>query len=233
MPSNDALLGPPHGTSRRGIFASNLVWALAMIGVRFSLYPMRDDFVPLILGAVKDLDRFGVQVEVDDVSTCLLGEEPNLFEGLRVAFGRVACSGAHVVLSATFSAGCPGESEGDVCVPRAYAGPSGGEEGWSEEAYQLPDVVSAQFALYPLGVSGYMDAIYTEIESARQAGVVKVVGRHFCTHLYGRGGAVFDVVRKAFAETRSRAVHSVMTVTISANSPSLVDGAHVEDGGSH
>jgi hypothetical protein len=60
-----------------------------------------------------------------------------------------------------------------------------------------------------------------------------VVGRHFCTHLYGRGGAVFDVLRKAFAETRSRAVHSVMTVTISANSPSLVDEAHVEDGGSH
>ncbi len=60
MPSNDAHLGPPHGTSRRGIFASNLAWALAMIGVRFSLYPMRDDFVPLILEAVKDLDRLGV-----------------------------------------------------------------------------------------------------------------------------------------------------------------------------
>src|SRR5438552_1530114 len=152
-----------------------------MIGVRFSLYPMRDDFVPLILSAVEGLDRLGVEVEIDDVSTCLLGEEPNLFEALRVAFGRAACTGAHVVLSASFSAGCPGEPEGDVCVPRAYDGPSGGEEGWSEEAYRMPELVSAQFALYPLGVSGYMDAIYAEIDSARRAGVGKVVGRHLCT----------------------------------------------------
>jgi len=192
-----------------------------MIGIRFSLYPMRDDFVPLILAAVKDLDRLGVEVEVDDVSTCLLGEEPHLFEALRVAFGRLARSGAHVVLSATFSAGCPGEPDGDVCVPRAYNGPSGGEEGWSEEAYRLPDRVSAQFALYPLGLSGYMDAIYSEIERAKQAGVVNVVGRHFCTHLYGPGGAVFDVLRLAFTETRAHATHSVMTVTLAANSPSL------------
>src|SRR5579859_7946520 len=119
-----------------------------MIGLRFSLYPMRDDFVPVILSAVKDLDEFGVAVEVDDISTCLLGEEPNLFEAVRVAFGRAASTGVHVVLSATFSAGCPGEPEGDVCVPRAYEGPSGGEEGWSEQAYRLPDHVAAQFALY-------------------------------------------------------------------------------------
>jgi hypothetical protein len=162
-----------------------------------------------------------VEAKVDDVSTCLLGEEPNLFEALRVAFGRAACSGAHVVLNATFSAGCPGEPEGDVCVPRAYEGPSGGEEGWSKEAYRLPDSVSAQFALYPLGVGGYMDTIYSEIERARQAGVVKVVSRHFCTHLYGPGGAVFDVLRRSFAETRGQATHTVMTVTLSANSPSL------------
>jgi hypothetical protein len=125
------------------------------------------------------------------------------------------------VLNATFSAGCPGEPEGDVCVPRAYSGPSGGEEGWSEEAYRLPSAVSAQFALYPLGSGAYMDTIYGEIERARQAGVVKVVGRHFCTQLYGPGGDVFDVLRRSFAETRTQATHSVMTVTLSANSPSL------------
>ena len=191
-----------------------------MIGVRFSLYPMTDRFVPVILGAVDGLDRLGVEVEVDDVSTCLLGEEPSLFEALRVAFGRAAASGEHVVLNATFSAGCPGEPEGDVCVPRAYAGPSGGEEGWSTEAYTLPGLVAAQFALYPLGADAYMDTIYTEIERARQAGV-KVVGRHFCTHLYGEGGEVFDVLRRSFAEARQHATHTVMTVALAANSPSL------------
>ena len=192
-------------------------------GAQISLYPMADDFVGVILGALGALDpwRDRLRIETDDVSTCLLGEEPNLFEALRVAFGRAACTGAHVVLSATFSAGCPGEPEGDVCVPRAYDGPSGGEEDWSAEAYRLPELVSAQFALYPLGERGYMDTIYGEIERARQVGIVKVVGRHFCTQLYGPGGAVFDVLRNSFAETRGQATHSVMTVTLSANSPSL------------
>jgi len=191
-----------------------------MMGVRFSLFPMRDDFAPVILGAVDNLDQLGVEAEVDDVSTCLVGEEPNLWEAVRVAFSRAAASGAHVVLSATFSAGCPGEPEGDICVPRAYAGPAGGDAGWSPEAHELPERISAQFALYPLGATGYMDTIYAEIERAKAAGV-KVVSRHFCTHLYGSGEQVFDVLRSAFTETRTVATHVVMTATVSANSPSL------------
>jgi len=191
-----------------------------MMGIRFSLYPMRDDFASLILGAVDNLDQLGVEAEVDDVSTCLVGEEPHLWEAVRVAFGRAAASGAHVVLSATFSAGCPGEPEGDICVPRAYAGPTGGDAGWSPEAHDLPDRISAQFALYPLGASGYMDTIYAEIERSKATGVT-VVSRHFCTHLYGSGEQVFDVMRRAFTETRTVAMHVVMTATVAANSPSL------------
>ncbi len=194
-----------------------------MIGVRLSLYPLRDDVVPLILAAVDRLDRFGVEVETDDVSTCLLGEEPHLFEAVRVVFGRAARDGAHVVLVATFSAGCPGEPEGDMCVPRAYAGPAGGEEGWAAEAYGLPERLSAQFALYPLGAADYMETIYAQIERAKGSDLT-VVGRHFCTHLYGRGDDVFAALRDAFAAARVRAPHTVMTVTLSANSPSPVDG---------
>ncbi|MBA2276933.1 MAG: HMP/thiamine-binding protein [Chloroflexia bacterium] len=191
-----------------------------MMGLRFSLFPMQDEFLPLILHAVDGLDQFGVDVDVDEVSTCLIGEEPNLWEAVRVAFGRAVTGGDHVVLTATFSAGCPGEPEGDVCVPRAYDGPVGGEEGWSAEALALPARVSAQFALYPLGTDDYMAAIYGEIDRARRAGV-EVTGRHFCTHLSGSGVAVFELLRAAFAATRSKAAHVVMTATISAKSPSL------------
>ena len=158
-------------------------------------------------------------VETDDVSTCLLGAEPHLFEALRVAFGRAASSGAHVALTATFSVGCPGEPEGDICVPRADEAPSGGEDGWSAQAYTLPERVAAQFALYPLGTTTYMDTIYAEIERARRSGVT-VVGRHFCTQLSGAGTEVFDVLRHAFAAARAQATHVVMTVTLTANSPS-------------
>ena len=138
-----------------------------MIGVRFSLYPMTDAFVPVILDAVQDLDRLGLEVEVDDVSTCLMGEEPQLFEALRVAFGRAARTGTHVVMVASFSAGCPGEPEGDVCAPRhvtlAELAQEQGTDNWVAEAYDLPERVACQFALYPLGIEHYMDVIYREI----------------------------------------------------------------------
>jgi energy-coupling factor transport system substrate-specific component len=195
-----------------------------MMGARLSLHPMTDDFVPVILSAVDGLDQLGLKVEVDDVSTCLLGTEPAVFEGVRVAFGRAAARGAHVVASATFSAGCPGEPDGDICVPRAEPDTSGGQEGWSAEAYDLPDRIAAQFALYPLGRPDYMDTIYAQIQGVADAGL-RVVGRHFCTHLYGPGQDVFDVLRMAFASARTAADHVVMTVTASANSPSPEESA--------
>ena len=194
-----------------------------MIGVRFSLYPMTDGFVPVILDAVRDLDRLGLEVEVDDVSTCLMGEEPQLFEALRVAFGRAARTGTHVVMVTSFSAGCPGEPESDVCAPRhvtlAELAQEQGADDWVAEAYDLPERVACQFALYPLGIEHYMEVIYREIGEAKTA-PVSAGGRHFATHLAGDGAAVFDALRTAFRNARRDAAHVVMTATISANSPS-------------
>ena len=194
-----------------------------MIGVRFSLYPMTDAFVPVILDAVQGLDRLGLEVEVDDVSTCLMGEEPQLFEALRVAFGRAARTGTHVVMVTSFSAGCPGEPEGDVCAPRhvtlAELAQEQGADDWVAEAYDLPERVACQFALYPLGIEHYMEVIYREIGEAKTA-PVHSRGRHFATHLAGDGAAVFDALRTAFRNARRDAAHVVMTATISANSPS-------------
>ncbi len=189
-----------------------------MIGARFSLYPMRDDFVALILGGVRGLSTLGLELESDDVSTCLLGTEPALWEGLRVAFRRLAKSGAHVAMVATISAGCPGEPEGDVCVPRSYEGPVGGEEGWSKEAYEIGPV-SAEVALYPLGVPDHMPVIGRAIERLKASGL-DVRGEHFCTHVAGPGDDVFDTLRAVFREAMTAATHVVMTIVVSANSPS-------------
>ena len=194
-----------------------------MIGVRFSLHPMTDAFVPVILDAVQGLDRLGLEVEVDDISTCLMGEEPQLFEALRVAFGRAARTGTHVVMVTSFSAGCPGEPEGDVCAPRhvtlAELAQDQGADDWVAAAYDLPEQVACQFALYPLGIEHYMDVIYREI-GVTKAAPVRSRGRHFATHLAGDGAAVFDALRTAFRNARRDAAHVVMTATISANSPS-------------
>jgi len=188
-----------------------------MSSVRFSLYPLREDFVPLILDAIDGLARFDIGVETDDLSTYLAGDESTLFEAVRASFGRVARSGAPLVLRATFSTESPVEPARDTRAPHADDESSGGVGSW------LPERVNAQFALYPLGADTYQDtdraAIDSAIERARGANV-RVVERPLCTHLYGRGDAVFDVLRSAFTTARTGAMHTVMTITVAANGPS-------------
>ncbi len=188
-----------------------------MSSVRFSLYPLREDFVPLILDAIDGLARFDIGVETDDLSTYLAGDESTLFEAVRASFGRVARSGAPLVLRATFSTEMPVEPTRDAYASHAGDEPGGGMESW------LPERVNAQFALYPLGADTYRDtnraAIDSVIERARGANV-RVVERPLCTHLYGRGDDVFDVLRSAFITARAEVMHTVMTITVAANGPS-------------
>ena len=92
----------------------------AYFGARFSLYPMTDRFVPVILDALQALPEQGLEVETDDVSTFLGGHPDTVFGALEGAFARAAASGEHVVMSVLLSRGCPGE---EVCDPGA-AGPA-------------------------------------------------------------------------------------------------------------
>lgn len=74
-------------------------------GCRFSLHPMADEFVPVILGAIEHLRRPGLELETDDVSTCVVGPIPDVFEALATCLAAAADSGTHVAMSATFSHG--------------------------------------------------------------------------------------------------------------------------------
>ena len=74
-------------------------------GARFSLYPMTDRFVPVILHAIEGLRDGGLEVETDDVSTFLGGPPDAVFGALRRAFARAAGSGEHVVMTVLFSYG--------------------------------------------------------------------------------------------------------------------------------
>src|SRR5687768_13916916 len=67
-------------------------------GARFSLYPMSDRFVPIILHAIEGLRESGLDVETDDVSTFLGGPPDAVFRALWRAFARAARSGEHVVM---------------------------------------------------------------------------------------------------------------------------------------
>ena len=74
-------------------------------GARFSLYPMTDQFVPVILHAIEGLRESGLDVETDDVSTFLGGTQTAVLAALQRAFARAARSGEHVVMPVLLSYG--------------------------------------------------------------------------------------------------------------------------------
>ena len=195
------------------------------IGAQISLYPMTDRFVEKILPAVHALNRRDdLEVVTDDVSTLILGEAHSVFAAARDAFASAAAGGVHVVLSALFSRGCPGDS---YCVSRA-AGGDDGTPSRDSAAVDLPHSAdaeaidtAAQFSLYPLGVSTYMDEIYRAI-TATQSGETASTAKNFCTRLDGGADSVFRTLYRSFVDTSAE--HVVVHATISANSPSTKGG---------
>jgi uncharacterized protein YqgV (UPF0045/DUF77 family) len=192
------------------------------VGCQFSLYPMTDRFVDVILSAVGGLkERRDLRVETDDLSTLLVGSPRAVFEAVQGCFLEAAATPGHVVLNATFSRGCPGEPDDPICRPQKPR-PAGAPR----DVSSLPASgceVAAQFAVYPLGVEGYMEVIAREIEEAKGAGVFER-GKHFCTRLGGDAARVFAAMANAFERAGGEAGHVVLTATVSRGSPTKSAG---------
>ena len=181
-------------------------------GARFSLYPMSDRYVPLILDAIGDLRTSGLEIETDDVSTFIGGDRDAVFAHLEHAFAKIARTGTHVVMAVLVSHGCPGETyceaPGGVQAPTRSTA-RGGNAGIE---------VSCQWSLYPLGVPGHMDVIYREIDRTKTAGVFKA-GKHFVSHLRGDLHEVLSTVRASFDAACAEVPHVTAHFVIAANSP--------------
>jgi len=182
-------------------------------GVSFSVYPMSDQFVDIILGALKEVDTSKVWMKTDDVTTTIRGKIGHVFDVSKAIFLHAATTGEHVGYQATYSLGCPGDSAGDVFMA---------EDDILMNATQTNSIkqpVAAKFSLYPLGGGDYMDVIYKQIEAMKEH--VDVSHSHYSTRLDGDSVAVFDGLEKVFRATvEGGSSHTVMTVSISANSPS-------------
>jgi energy-coupling factor transport system substrate-specific component len=187
-----------------------------MIGARFSLYPMGDDFVPIILKAVQALNAYPLEQETDDISTFLSGEENALFAALEAAFARAIQSDRHVVMNLTLSRGCPGEPGEDVCDPAPTVSQLAGGPSAADATHPH---IACQFSLYPMGTHSYMETIYAQIKRAQQNRAVSTVPQHFCTRLEGPLPAVMAQLREAFDHAAETTPHVVIHATLSANSP--------------
>lgn len=183
-------------------------------GCRFSVYPMSDQFVDIILGALKQVKTDKVWIQTDDVCTCVRGRIEHVFDVTRAIFAFTAASGVHAVFNGTYSIGCPGDSKGDAFMSEDDI-PVNAALGAAADIE-----TSGHFSLYPLGTENYMDIIYTEIERAKQKGTL-TQGIHYSSRLDGTLSQLFDTLQDAFENAISHEKsHLVMTTVLSVNSPS-------------
>jgi len=196
-------------------------------GAQISLYPMADDFVRIILDALKALDPYRphFRIETDDVSTLIVGPPDQLFPAMRDLFAAAARGGTHCVLAATVSRGCPGEPDDPICTPIAAGEPAlpldrrvAAALAAVRDAPLLGQPVAAQFSLYPLGSGHHMDEIYGCIDFLKQSGVFDR-SKNFCTKLRGDAGPVFATVSEAFLRFGAPEGHVALDMKVSANSP--------------
>lgn len=197
-------------------------------GAQISLYPMTDDFVGVIMSALKGLDpyRDRLRIETDDISTLLVGPPEILFPAMRDLFTEAARTGIHCVLSATISRGCPGEPDDAICQSTHFEGPVAALAERQAEALtamgEAPRTgVSsvAQFSLYLMGQDRHMDEIYGCIEFLKTSGTFEG-SKHFATKLNGDTGALFAALEQSFCRFGPPEGHVTIDLTVSANSPS-------------
>ncbi|MBW8351619.1 Ykof family thiamine-binding protein [Bacillus sp. IITD106] len=184
-----------------------------IVGLRFSLYPMSEQFVDVIKGALNEADTSKVWLKTDDISTCIRGKSAHVFDVAKAIFLHAAKRGLHVVLNGTFSIGCPGDSEGDSYMNVDDV--RSNEADLSKLRIEAP----TQFALYPMNDSSYMDLIADVVEIAKKKGTFSG-GIHYASRLDGDTHDVFATLEDSFMATQEKVSHVTMTVNIAANSPS-------------
>lgn len=181
-------------------------------GASFTISPMSDDFVNIILSSLEKVDTSKVWMKTDDVTTTVRGKLVHVFDVTKAIFMLAAKTGEHVSFQATYSLGCPGDSEGDVYMAEDD------EPANMKLTQDVHQYVAAKFSLYPLGGGNYMDIIYDQIEAMKK--FVEVKHAHYSTRLDGDVKDIFTGLESAFRATvDGGSNHTVMTVSISANSP--------------
>lgn len=190
---------------------------IRIAGCDFALYPMTDQFVNVIMKALEAVDTSKVWVKTTDVGTCVRGKIAHVFDVTKALFLHAAQTGHHVVFSGTYSIGCPGDYAGEVFLAEDNMRLN------ETKSSKIQQNVAGKFSLYPLGGDNYMDIIYSQIEAMKQEGI-HVSSIHYATRLDGEGKDVFNGLEQVFTNMeKSNSSHTVMTVTISANSPSKKD----------
>lgn len=185
------------------------------VGARFSVHPMTDDFVSVILKALESTDANGLDVHTDDVSTYVTGEESSILRYLTDVIASVGHSGAHTVAHVLFSRGCPGEVTCELT----------GDEILTPAELSIPETTglraSAHWSLYPLADSGetsHMAVIEKAVQVAKEEGTF-VRPEHYATRLEGDLADILTTMCSGWLCAGREIQHVASHGTISLHSP--------------
>jgi uncharacterized protein YqgV (UPF0045/DUF77 family) len=186
------------------------------VGARFSVHPMSDDFVSIILNALESTEANGLDVHTDDVSTYVTGEESSILRYLTDVIASVGHSGVHTVAHVLFSRGCPGEVTCELS----------GDEMLAPAELSIPGTTglraSAHWSLYPLADSGetsHMAVIERAVQVAKESGTF-ARPEHYATRLEGDLADVLTTMCSGWLRAGREVQHVASHGTVSLHSPS-------------
>ena len=204
-------------TANCGCCRDDLPWEgrgtnLDISGCRFSLYPMTDNVVSVIMGALEKTDTSAVWSQSDALSTVYRGKLPYVADAVRALFINAWQPEVHMALEGQFSKGCPGDTDGDSLLDR---------EGEAPNRAKIQDrhfPVLCKLALYPMGTGDYIDEIAKVWRMAEAEGLnPKTI--HYATRIEGDVQKVFDYLEEVCRLMEQSVPHYILHFTLSVNSP--------------
>lgn len=181
-------------------------------GCRFSLSPMCDNYISIILGALKCVDTTHIWSKTDHLSTVYRGRRVHVQDALKALFIHSYTTNTHMSLEATFSKGCPGDIEGESYLKEGI------------ELANEPTIKDSHFpvdckiALYPLGEGNYMDTIAHVVNTAIDRGIFNS-SAHYCTFLKCDVQSLFSYIDFVNEYCGSHLSHYVFEITMAVNLP--------------
>lgn len=187
---------------------------LPIFGCRFTLYPMSDAYVNIILGALEKTDTSAVWSETDALSTVYRGGLSYVTDAVKALFVNAYRPGVHMALEGQFSHGCPGDIDGDSLLDKTGTPPNDGE------AKKIHFPVHAKLSLYPLGDESYIDEIARVWYLAKERGLnPRTI--HYATRIDGDVHEVFSYLHEVceIMEAAETVHHYVLHFTMNCCSP--------------
>ena len=119
-------------------------------GCRFMVSVMSDNFVPLILGAIKKVDTRYIWSKTDTLSTVYRGKRIHVMDCLKACFSNLNDGVTHIGMEATVSKGAPDDTDKDCILAESDILLNNNSDKFD---------VTGKISFYPLGIANYTEHI--------------------------------------------------------------------------